>query len=101
MQNVSKSAQQDHAVRTSLQWKHAGIKWNWQLKAAMLDETIDFQDSLILLYTNNQFRTWIVEYEVTDRFTGAIDMAAGISTEHVEATSGNYEGINTRNQQAA
>lgn len=101
VQTTSKAAQQDQAIRTSLQWKHAGVKWNWQLKAAMLDETIDFQDSLILLYTNNQFRTWIAEYEVTDRFTDALDMAAGVSTEHVEATSGNYEGINTRNQQAA
>jgi vitamin B12 transporter len=101
VQTTSKSAQQDRALRSSVQWKHHGRGWNWQVKAAMLDETINFQDSLIKLYTNNHFRTWIGEFEMADRVFDFLDIAAGLYAEQVEATSANYNGTNKRNQQAA
>jgi vitamin B12 transporter len=101
VQTTSKSAQQDLTLRSSLQWKHRGTSWNWQLKAAMLDETINFQDSLIKLFTHNHFRTWIGEFEMADRLFDALDIAAGLYAERVEATSANYDGTNKRNQQAA
>ena len=106
VQTTSKSSQQDKSLRTSLQWKHAGDVWNWQFKTAMLDESIDFQDSLILLYTHNRFRTWIGEFEMSGKLFPLVDIAAGLYAEHVEASSDsevtidNYDGINVRNQQA-
>jgi iron complex outermembrane receptor protein len=101
VQTTSKSAQQDRTLRSAIQWKHNGDVWDWQVKVAHLDETINFQDSLIGLYTQNHFSTWIGELEIADRLFQAVDFTAGIFAEQVEATSANYEGTNTRNQQAA
>ncbi|MDZ4747875.1 MAG: TonB-dependent receptor [Saprospiraceae bacterium] len=100
-QTTSKSAQQDESLRMSLQWTRLGDKFKWQVKTAWLDENIDYQDSLILLFTQNQFRTWLVEAETTVRLAPGLNLAGGVYTEIVEAQSVNYEAGTSRHQHAA
>jgi len=100
-QTTSKSAQQDESLRMSLQWMRTGEKFSWQCKTAWLDEQIDFQDSLILLFTHNQFRTWLAEAETSVRLAPGISLAGGLYAEFVEAQSVNYDTGTTRQQYAA
>jgi iron complex outermembrane receptor protein len=83
-----------------LQWNRKGDKYSWQLKTAWLDETIDFQDSLILLFTRNLFQTWLIEGESSIRLSDKIVLASGIYVENVQATSANYLKGTSRQQQA-
>ena len=100
-QNVSQSAQQDKLLRTSLQWNYAGQKFHWQLKSAWLDEIIDFQDTMILLYTHNQFHTWLAEGETSFNLSEHISMTGGLYTEISKGESENYIDEISRNQSAA
>lgn len=100
-QSNSKAGQQDKSLRASLQWNHQGKKVDWQLKTAWLDETIDYQDTLILLYTHNQFRTWLAEAETAFRISQQIHITGGVYTEVAHGQSGNYSGVISRNQSAA
>lgn len=99
-QTTSKAAQQDENLRTALQWSFTGNKVKWQIKTAFLDEKIDYQDSLILLYTSNRFRTWLAEAGTALPLGPEMDLAAGVYTERVTARSNNYLEEKTRNQQA-
>lgn len=100
-QTTSKSAQQDNSLRVSLQWMRIGGKFSWQFKTAWLDENIDYQDSLIQLYTQNKFRTWLAEAESVIRFSRGLTLTSGLYTEVVNAKSANYETGTSRNQYAA
>ncbi len=100
-QNTSKSAQQDKSLRMSLQWMRIGENFSWQCKTAWLDEQIDFQDSLILLFTENQFRTWLAEAETSFRLSPGLNVTGGLYTEAVEANSVNYDTGTSRAQHAA
>ena len=89
-QNASQSAQQDLTFRSSLQWNYHGAKTQWSIKTAWLDETIDFQDSLILLYTHNKFKTWLAEGEASFRIKPFLQLTGGIYTEIARGESVNY-----------
>ncbi len=97
-QSYSKAAQQDKTLRTSLQWSRNGEKVDWQVKTAILDEDIDFQDSVILLYTNNHFRTWLTEVETSVQLNPRLNVTGGIFAEYVNAKSANYKAGVSRNQ---
>lgn len=101
VQNRSEAGQQDKNLRASLHWSRIGDKWSWQAKTAWLDEEIQYQDSAILLYTVNGFRTWLAEAESAVRLTPSIRMAGGIFVESSEASSPNYDTDHIRRQQAA
>jgi len=90
VQTTSAQAQQDEAWRSSIEWMHKGEKLKWQIKSAWLDERINYQDSLILLYTHNRFKTWLAEGQLSFRAFEKLDVAGGLYTERVEATSDNY-----------
>ncbi|MDQ3015299.1 MAG: TonB-dependent receptor plug domain-containing protein [Bacteroidota bacterium] len=100
-QTTSKAAQQDNNIRASLQWNLQKEKTKWQIKTAWLDERIDYQDTLILLYTTNRFRTWLAEGSVSRHFGQHLHVAGGIYAEIANADSKNYEGYTKRNQNAA
>lgn len=100
-QNTSKSSQQDDNLRVSLQWMRKGEKFNWQCKTAWLEESIDYQDSLILLYTHNHFRTWLAEAASSFRLFPGMSVTGGLYAEAVEATSANYDTGTSRHQYAA
>jgi len=100
-QNTSKSSQQDDNLRVSLQWMRKGEKFTWQCKTAWLEESIDYQDSLILLYTRNHFRTWLAEAATSFRLFPGMSITGGLYTEAVEATSANYDEGTSRHQYAA
>ena len=99
-QNVSQAAQQDKLLRTSLQWNYAGQKFHWQLKSAWLDETVDFQDTMILLYTHNRFQTWLAEGETSFDLNESISVAGGVYTEISTGASENYIDEISRSQSA-
>ncbi len=99
-QTTSKAAQQDDNLRTSFQWNLHKTKTKWQLKTAFLDERIDYQDTLILLYTSNRFRTWLAEASVAHHLTQRLHITGGVYTEIANADSENYETIAARNQSA-
>lgn len=99
-QNTSQSAQQDKSIRASLQWNYHKEKLGLQLKTAWLDEIIDYQDTLILLYTHNQFNTWLAEAEGSFYLTPQLQWAGGIYTEASRAYSANYLEPIDRNQTA-
>ncbi len=99
-QTTSKSAQQDKTLRASLQWNYIGAKFHWQLKSAWLDEINDFQDTLILLYAHNQFRTWLAEGETSFNLGHNVSVAGGIYTEVALGESKNYGSVISRNQAA-
>lgn len=100
VQTYSGQAQQDESWRTSLEWMHTGEKIKWQLKSAYLDESIEFQDSLILLFTHNRFKTWLAEGQLSFRPLRNVDVASGLYTERVNATSDNYPVAQEREQYA-
>ncbi len=100
VQNVSRAAQQDENYRAMLQWRLPGAVWSWEGRAAFLDETIDYQDSLILLYTSNRFRTWLGEGSVSARIGAQAMVTGGVYAEHVLASSYNYLEDTRRGQQA-
>jgi iron complex outermembrane receptor protein len=100
-QTTSKSSQQDENLRMTLQWNNHGEKFNWQIKTAFLDEAIDYQDSLIRLYTHNQFRTWITEVESSITLSPLINLTGGLYSEDVHANSANYDQGTSRNQYSA
>src|SRR5688572_21200441 len=89
-QNTSKAAQQDQNLRTSLQWNYQGDKFQWQFKTAFLDEIIDYQDTLILLYAHNRFKTWLAEAESSFRINPDIQFTGGIYSEVARGESENY-----------
>lgn len=99
-QTTSKSAQQDKIFRASLQWNYVADKFHWQLKSAWLDEINDYQDTLIILYTHNQFRTWLAEAATSYHPGNNISIAGGIYTEVAQGLSENYQDLKTRNQSA-
>lgn len=99
-QNTSKAAQQDRNLRTSLQWDLKGEKIQWQVKTAWLDEVIDYQDTLILLYTHNRFKTWLAEAGASMFLTTNLHFTAGIYTENSKGESLNYNDILSREQTA-
>lgn len=99
-QNTSKAAQQDKILRASLQWNYLADKFHWQVKSAWLDEVNDYQDTLILLYTHNQFRTWLAEAVASYNPGNVVSLACGISTEISQGQSENYLAIKSRNQSA-
>lgn len=101
VQTVSKTAQQDESLRASLHWSRDGRKVDWQLKAAWLDERIDYQDSLILLYTKNHFQSLITEGEMVISWGNGLQMASGLYAERTTASSANYEAQPVRLQYAA
>ncbi|HUR31422.1 MAG TPA: TonB-dependent receptor, partial [Saprospiraceae bacterium] len=89
-QSTSKAAQQDKNLRMSLQWNYQGDKMQWQIKSAWLDETIDYQDTLILLFTHNRFTTWLGEASTSFKIGEGINFAGGLYTEISEGESVNY-----------
>jgi iron complex outermembrane receptor protein len=99
-QNVSTAAQQDESLRASLQWSRRGDKFSWQLKTAWLDEAIDYQDTIIALYTHNTFQTWLAEGETSFKLTPDIHITGGLYTESVKASSANYDTNTFRHQHA-
>ena len=99
-QTTSKAAQQDDNIRASLQWNLQKEKTKWQLKTAWLDEQIDYQDTLILLFTTNRFRTWLAEASISKHFSQRLQVTGGFYTEIANADSENYENIADRNQSA-
>jgi vitamin B12 transporter len=99
-QTTSKSAQQDDNLRMSVQWSRQGEKVTWQLKSAWMDERIDYQDTLIELYTHNEFRTWLAEAETSFRLAPSINFTGGLYTEAVKANSANYDTNTLRYQHA-
>ncbi|HUR31944.1 MAG TPA: TonB-dependent receptor [Saprospiraceae bacterium] len=99
-QTYSGAAQQDKYLRTSLQWNRQGQKAQWQIKSAWLDEIIDYQDTLILLYTHNQFKTWLVEGETSFRLSEKIQLTGGAYYEIAKGESANYFEELSRNQTA-
>ncbi|MGB3080849.1 MAG: TonB-dependent receptor, partial [Saprospiraceae bacterium] len=99
-QNNSKAAQQDKILRASLQWNYVADKFHWQVKSAWLDEVNDYQDTLILLYAHNRFRTWLAEAVATYNPGHAVSIACGISTEIAQGQSENYQALKSRNQSA-
>ncbi|MEP6795394.1 MAG: TonB-dependent receptor [Saprospiraceae bacterium] len=99
-QNTSKAAQQDKILRASLQWNYVADKFHWQLKSAWLDEVNDYQDTLILLYTHNRFRTWLAEAEASYNPGNNVSIALGVNTEIAQGQSENYLTTNSRNQSA-
>jgi len=100
-QTTSTSAQQDENLRASLQWSRRGEKVSWQLKTAWLDEAIDYQDTIIALYTHNDFHTWLAEGESSFRLAPNLHFTGGLYTESVSAYSANYDTNTTRVQYAA
>ncbi|HEX5112358.1 MAG TPA: TonB-dependent receptor, partial [Saprospiraceae bacterium] len=100
VQTYSGQAQQDESWRASIDWIHNGQKVIWQIKSAWLDETIEFQDSLILLYTHNRFKTWLAEGQLSFKPLKNVDVASGLYTERVDATSANYPEPQQREQYA-
>ncbi|HJW29967.1 MAG TPA: TonB-dependent receptor, partial [Saprospiraceae bacterium] len=101
VQTTSQSAQQDEDWRATIEWMYKGEKVKWQLKAAWLDERIDFQDSLILLYTQNRFKTWLAEAQTAFNICSNINFVGGVYAETVKATSSNYPDGKSRKQYAA
>ncbi len=99
-QTTSKAAQQDDNIRASLQWNLQKEKTKWQLKTAWLDEQIDYQDTLILLFTSNRFRTWLAEASFAKHFSQRLHVTGGLYTEIANANSENYDNIADRNQSA-
>lgn len=99
-QSASQAAQQDESYRTSIQWNHNGEKIQLQLKTAWLDETINYQDTLILLYTNNRFKTFLSEAEAAFYVFNNLHLTAGIFSEISQGTSANYLETETRKQTA-
>ncbi|MBK9984604.1 MAG: TonB-dependent receptor [Saprospiraceae bacterium] len=87
-------------LRASLQWNYVADKFHWQVKSAWLDEVNDYQDTLILLYTHNRFRTWLAEAVATYNPGHAVSIACGISTEIAQGQSENYQALKSRNQSA-
>ncbi len=100
-QTTSKAAQQDDNLRATLEWKRTGEKISWQCKTAWLDEDIAYQDSLILLYTDNHFKTWLAEASASIRWTNGLNLTGGLYTEAVTAQSANYDQGTSRHQHAA
>jgi vitamin B12 transporter len=100
VQTTSGQAQQDEDLRATLEWMHKGEHLKWQVKSAWLDESINYQDTLILLYTHNRFKTWLAEGELSFQAFKKVDIAGGLYTERVEATSDNYPEANKRYQHA-
>ncbi len=100
-QKSSAAAQQDHAVRASLHWARNGDRIDWQVKAAMLDESIDYQDSLIQLFTHHQFRTWLAEGEFSLTLAPGLRLASGLYGEQVQASSVNYQDAMRQRRQIA
>ncbi|MGB4846757.1 MAG: TonB-dependent receptor [Saprospiraceae bacterium] len=99
-QNTSKAAQQDKILRASLQWNYVADKFHWQLKSAWLDEINDYQDTLIILYTHNRFRTWLAEGVASYNPGNNVSIAFGINTEIAQGQSENYQSLKSRNQSA-
>lgn len=99
-QNTSKAAQQDENIRMSLQWLRQGKKLTWQLKTAWMNEKIFYQDTLIALYTENAFKTWLAEAETSFRINPDIHFTGGLYTEMVKANSANYDSNTIRHQHA-
>lgn len=101
VQTVSQSAQQDHSFRASLHWQKEQEKVKWQLKTAIMNEDIDYQDSLILLYTENSFKTWWSEFESSIQLSSRFNLTTGAFSEWVTATSANYSDKPERKQYGA
>jgi len=101
VQTTSEQAQQDEDWRTTIEWMHKGEKLKWDIKSAFLDERINYQDTLILLYTHNRFKTWLAEGQLSFKAFKKLDIAGGLYTERVEATSDNYPVGKERYQHAA
>lgn len=99
-QTTSKAAQQDKVLRASVQWNRVGEKFHLQLKSAWLDEVNDYQDTLILLYTHNRFKTWLAEASTSFNPGDHVSFAGGIYTEIAQGESENYKSIQSRNQSA-
>ncbi|MEO6131086.1 MAG: TonB-dependent receptor [Saprospiraceae bacterium] len=99
-QNISQAAQQDKILRASLQWNYIADKFHWQVKSAWLDEINDYQDSLIILYTHNRFRTWLAEGVATYHPGNHFSVVTGLYTEVAHGESQNYPSIQSRNQSA-
>ncbi len=99
-QNTSKAAQQDKILRASLQWNYVADQFHWQLKSAWLDEINDYQDTLIILYTHNRFRTWLAEGVASYNPGNNVSIAFGINTEIARGQSENYQSLQSRNQSA-
>ena len=100
-QTTSLSSQQDGNLRFAIQWMRKGEKFDWQLKSAILDESIDYQDSLIQLYTHNHFHTWLAEGESSVALGHGLNVTGGIYAEVVNANSANYDEGTMRHQYAA
>lgn len=99
-QTISRAAQQDEALRLSIQWDHTLSKTQWQVKAARLSEKINYQDSLILLYAHNRFSTWLAEGSVSRALSDVLHLTGGVYSEFAEGESGNYGEIHSRDQSA-
>ncbi len=99
-QNASQAAQQDEHLRASIQYHYHGHKFHWQIKTAWLDENIDYQDTLILLFTENRFKTWLTELETSFGINKNILVTGGINTEISSAESANYLAGTKRGQSA-
>ena len=101
VQTVSQAAQQDQSFRASLHWQKEQEKVKWQLKTAIMNDEIDYQDSLILLFTQNAFKTWWSEFESSIHLSSRFNLTAGAFTEWVTATSANYSDHRERKQYGA
>jgi iron complex outermembrane receptor protein len=99
-QTISQSAQQDESLRATVQWNFKRDKAQWQIKTAWLDEIIDYQDTMILLYTHNRFKTWLAEAESSLAITSDVQFTGGVYTEISQGQSENYSDVMNRHQTA-
>jgi vitamin B12 transporter len=88
----SKQSQNDNAIRLQGAWNYQRNNYRTQVRTAYLNEKIDYNDSLYLIFTKNLARTVMFDNEHLVAWGGGHEFHAGISYMGTSATTGYYDG---------
>ena len=97
----SQATQEDVLLRSHLEWNHIETLWKSNLRAAFVQENLQYEDSLTAVYSDNQAQKLLLEGDVSVYLNPTTSLHLGVNflTQQAVATAYDFAQPN-RNEQA-
>ncbi len=86
----------DNSLRAIAEYKYIEPKWNLQIRSALNDQNMQYENSLLEINSAHQFYSWINRIRLTWNKIKNLTIRPGIDFTYDWVNSDEYEGIKTR-----
>lgn len=101
VQPDSRARQEDEALRAALDWQWVGQRSSWITRLALLQNRLQYTDSLTNTFSDSRTRSVLAEAEGTHSLSSGLDVKGGLQFNYLEALSDVYPGFPRQDRWAA